>query len=126
MAELVAVTVVAEARGGPETLLAGPSTRLVPACTALLNPFAFDGRAQTQAHQEKAMAISGIAIFVACVVILLYGYLRNNRNMMLCAAIALFLSTGLREFFWRCSAGTERLSGWLSQRLGGSWSQCQG
>ena len=44
------------------------------------------------------MDISGIAIFVACVVILIYGYVRNNRNMMLGAAIALFLSTGLREF----------------------------
>ena len=44
------------------------------------------------------MTIAGIAIFVACVVVLMYGYVRNNRNMMLGAAIALFLSTGLREF----------------------------
>jgi hypothetical protein len=44
------------------------------------------------------MTISGIAIFVACVIILIYGYVKNNRNLMLAAAIALFLSTGLREF----------------------------
>ena len=44
------------------------------------------------------MDISGIAIFVACVIVLIYGYVKNDRNMMLVAAIALFLSAGLRDF----------------------------
>lgn len=44
------------------------------------------------------MSVLTSAAFVASVAALIYGYTRNNRNIMLAAALALFLSAGLGEF----------------------------
>jgi hypothetical protein len=44
------------------------------------------------------MRLLPIAFFIASVAALVYGYIRNNRNIMLAAALALFLSVGVHEF----------------------------
>jgi hypothetical protein len=44
------------------------------------------------------MSLLPIVFFAASVAALIYGYIQNNRNVMLAAALALFLSVGLREF----------------------------
>lgn len=36
-----------------------------------------------------------IALFVAGLILLVFGYRKNHRNLMLCAAITLFLSAAL-------------------------------
>ena len=44
------------------------------------------------------MSLLPIVFLVASVAALIYGYIQNNRNIMLAAALTLFLSVGLREF----------------------------
>ncbi|KAF1694564.1 hypothetical protein [Pseudoxanthomonas koreensis] len=41
------------------------------------------------------MYVIEIVLFVIGLVLLVMGYRRNHRNLMLCAAITLFLSAGL-------------------------------
>jgi hypothetical protein len=43
------------------------------------------------------LLILNLAVLVVCFIALIYGYVQNNRNIMLGAAIALLLSAGFGE-----------------------------
>jgi hypothetical protein len=43
------------------------------------------------------LLVLNLVVFVVCLIALVYGYVRNNRNIMLGAGVALLLSTGLGE-----------------------------
>ncbi len=55
--------------------------------------------------KEIIMHYLEIVMFVVGVVLLVYGYRKNNRNILLTAAITLFVSAGIESFAAGVSEG---------------------
>ena len=65
------------------------------------------------------MNLLPIVFLVASVAALIYGYIQNNRNIMLAAALTLFLSVVFANSFAMFATPRRSLEGWLSRWVGG-------